>query len=325
MSGTAMKLRWDDPQLAVKGDDRRTFMYRLLQSWYREEVLGAAPGTYTPRRQPSRPLGSLLHSDDVQLRPDLNFLNIDAYQHAIERIAAVHKAGGTLEPRRLKENMLSSMPACFNLFGALRSQPQFLDLVRETLDPHTTAIVRVDCEWAPPPGDALSDKTAFDAVVVTQWDDGSTHLIGVETKYSEPFSSKKYSVDKYRATHERSGWFRPGTAEALVGAATNQLWRNTLLAAACEMNGYATSASVAVVAMADDSKAAVALAGVQRALQDGEARCNSVPFERFIDVSRHLGGAVAAWANQFERRYLDLGPISAIESDLYAQLRRRRS
>lgn len=29
-----VELRWDDPLLAVKSDERRTFNYRLLQSWY---------------------------------------------------------------------------------------------------------------------------------------------------------------------------------------------------------------------------------------------------------------------------------------------------
>ena len=317
-----MALRWDDPKLAVKSDDRRTFKHRLLQSWYREEVLGAEPGVYTPSGKPRRVLGSLLHGDDLKFRPELNFLNVEAFNHAIKRIDAVHEAGGTLEPRRLKENMLSSMPACFNLFGALRSQPQLLDLVRETLDPLATAIVRVDCEWAPPPGDALSDKTAFDAVLVTAREDGSTHLIGIETKYTEPFSTTEYPADRYRKTHDECGWFHPDSAETLVGAATNQLWRNTLLAAACEMDGYASSASVAVVALADDSKAQSAVAGVRDALHEPEVRCAAVPFERFVDVARHLGGPVAAWANQFERRYLDLGPIRDVEADLYACLGR---
>jgi len=64
--------------------------------------------------------------------------------------------------------MLSSMPACFNMFGALSGHPEFLDLVRATLDPEAADVVRVECEWAPPPTDALNDKTAFDAVVVVR-------------------------------------------------------------------------------------------------------------------------------------------------------------
>ena len=125
-----MAMRWDDPKLAVKSDDRRTFKHRLLQSWYREEVLGAEPGVYTPSGKPRRVLGSLLHGDDLKFRPELNFLNLDAYNHAIERITAVHKPDGSLEPRPIKENMLSSMPANFKLFCALRSLPQLLDLGR---------------------------------------------------------------------------------------------------------------------------------------------------------------------------------------------------
>ena len=76
--GSPMAMRWDDPKLAVKSDDRRTFKHRLLQSWYREEVLGAEPGVYTPSGKPRRVLGSLLHGDDLKFRPERNFLNLDA-------------------------------------------------------------------------------------------------------------------------------------------------------------------------------------------------------------------------------------------------------
>jgi len=88
------------------------------------------------------------------------------------------------------------------------------------------------------------------------------------------------------------------------------------------MNGYASSASVAVVALADDSKVESAMAGLRAKLNEPGARCSAVPFERFVDVARHLGGPVAAWANQFERRYLDLGPILDVEAGLYSEVSR---
>jgi len=258
----------------------------------------------------------LLNTADVIARPELNFLNADAREHANERIDAVRHAGGTLEPARLRHNMLSSMPACFNLFGALWGQPQFLELVQATLDPHATAILRVDGEWAPPPNKALNDKTAFDAVV-TQRTDGSTHLIGVETKYTEPFSTTAYPADKYRATHDGCGWFRPDTADGLTVAAKNQLWRNVLLAARCELNSVATSASVAVVTLDDDAKAQRAMDGDCATLHEPQLRCQSVPFQRFVEVARHLGGAIGDWANQFEQRYLNLGPILDADPAVY--------
>ena len=317
-----VEITWDDPFLAVKSDDRRTFNYRLLQSWYRQEVLRAKPGTYTPRGGSERPLGSLIHHDDLQDRPDLNFLNLEAYDHAIERIDKVHEAGGTLEPTRLKQNMLSSMPVCFNLFGALRREPGFLELIRSTLDPEATSIVRVDCEWAPPPAEALSDKTAFDAVVVVSRSDGSTHLIGIETKYTEPFSTTEYPVDRYRIPHDSSGWFLTNTADGLTAASTNQLWRNALLATTCENNDHANTSAVAVVALSNDRKATAAVAGLRAAMHEPERRCLSVSFQKFVDAARQIGGALTSWADQFERRYLDLSPVADIESSVYAQLHR---
>lgn len=218
--------------------------------------------------------------------------------------------------------MLSSMPVCFNLFGALRGEPGFLDLIRSTLDPEATSIVRVDCEWAPPPSEALADKTAFDAVVVTSRSDGSTHLIGIETKYTEPFSTTEYSVDKYRTPHESSGWFLADTADGLTAAATNQLWRNALLATKCENNDHATTSAVAVVALANDPKASAAVAGLRAAMHEPERRCLSVSFEQFVDAARQIGGALTSWADQFERRYLDLGPVADIGSTVYEQLHR---
>ena len=54
-----MQLSWSDPRLSVASDSRQTARYRLLQSWYREQVLEADYGEYCAKVG-SRPLGSLL-------------------------------------------------------------------------------------------------------------------------------------------------------------------------------------------------------------------------------------------------------------------------
>ena len=41
-----MQLSWSDPRLSVASDSRRTARYRLLQSWYREQVITADYGEY---------------------------------------------------------------------------------------------------------------------------------------------------------------------------------------------------------------------------------------------------------------------------------------
>ena len=121
--------------------------------------------------------------------------------------------GGSLDPVRLRRNLLSSMPLCFNLFGSLRAEPAFLTLFQRVFDPAATRIVDVICEYAPqPPKDYLDDRTAFDAVVFYETSTGP-RFMGIETKYTEPFSAKEYESSAYTAVTTDSGWFQdPETA-----------------------------------------------------------------------------------------------------------------
>lgn len=123
------------------------------------------------------------------------------------------EGGGTLDVDRLHHNMLSSMPMCFNLFGMLCTMPDGqLPLVRACFDATAEAVEMIECEWVPEhPASTLSDRTAFDAAIVTRRSDGSRHLIAIETKYTEPFSQTRYGArshdaGKYRGMHEASGW-----------------------------------------------------------------------------------------------------------------------
>jgi len=130
-----MTLRWDAPELQVDSDSSRTARYRLLQSWYREEILHARPGVHTSRGPPDRPCGSLLHLDEVTARPGLNFLDPKVATYATSRTAEVQSHNGTLEEGRLRHNMLSSMPLCLNLFGMIREMPEArLPFVQQLFD-----------------------------------------------------------------------------------------------------------------------------------------------------------------------------------------------
>ena len=192
-----------------------------------------------------------------------------------------------------------------------RSSSSFVTL----LDPKATAVEHVECEWTPrEPGSTINDRTAFDAAIVTRREDGCRHLIGIETKYTESFSPTRYGAPdrgdagKYRSIHESCGWFEPGAERALTGSATNQLWRNCLLAAAAERSGEFDSAEVVVVALADDPGADKALKGV-RATMTNPDRCRMLSLERIVDISSTIP-ALADWARMFDQRYIDLGPVT---------------
>jgi hypothetical protein len=307
-----MQLSWSDPRLSVASDNRRTARYRLLQSWYREQVLTAEYGEYRVNGV-MRPLGSLLAVEDVVARPWLNFLTPTAASYALERARIVQASGGTIDKARLARNMLSSLPMSFSIFGELRSTgDRGLDVVRAFLDPHAVQVDVMECCWRPAV-DVLGDRSGFDAAVVTVRADGSRHLVGIELKYTEPFNRTIYNSDGYRQVHEHSGWFHPGTARPMVSPTTNQLWRTNLLAAACvhrEVMGV-SSAAVVVMCLGEDPDAARALAGVSAALRDPREHCRIVSLESFVAGVREGLGPNEEWADAFSTRYLDPPTIFA--------------
>jgi hypothetical protein len=212
-----------------------------------------------------------------------------------------------VDKARLARNMLSSMPMTFSIFGELRARKdRGLDVVRAFLDPHAVAVEVMECLWRPDV-DVLGDRSGFDAAIVTRRQDGTRHLIGVEVKYTEHFNRTIYNSDGYRQVHEYSGWFRPGTARPLLGPATNQLWRTSLLAAACaqrEVMG-ATTASVVVMCLAEDPDAARALAGLSYALREPEEHCRIVSLESLVAGVQEGLGPQDGWGEAFATRYLD--------------------
>lgn len=299
------RMDWDSPQLFPVKEPGRIAHYRRLQSWYRQNVLHAKAGA-SGRYQA---LGSYLDEKEVDARPRLNFLSDEALAHAESRIIAVKAEGGALDPRRLKHNMLSSMPLCFNLFGTMRAEPEFLKVFQELFDARATAITDIVCEWAPqPPSEFLGDRTAFDAIVFYESASGP-RFCGIETKYTESFSVTEYDSARYAAVTRESGWFKePETApKELRGRKSNQLWRNVMLAAAVETHKEYGTGWLAVVALGDDRGARDAMMAVGPALTDA-SRLKFVPIETILDAADGQP-SLAGWSADFRQRYV--GPLPA--------------
>lgn len=270
--------------------------YRRLQSWYRETELGVPPG-------PSTGGGIVGSSLAKGLDPALNFLTPAAYQHAQERMVAVQNEGGTLAPDRLVRNMLSSMPLCFNIFGSLRTMEGFAELLAVTIDPEASSVTDTVCEWAPPKAEHLNDRSAFDAIVRYETAAGEQRFLGVETKYTETFSPRKYENERYQPLTETCGWFVPEAFNALSASPAKQLWRTVMLAASYTKSSGAQGRAV-VLSLAEDTKAAAAVQQVKEQLTH-PARLVHVTLERLVQAASSNGDpAVVDWAERFQHRYL---------------------
>ena len=300
------RLGWNDPALAVKSDTRWRASYRRLQSWYRETVLRVPPG------KDSRAIvrGNMLPAEAVAKRPELNFLTDAIAVYARTRAKEVKAEGGTLDPDRLCRNMLSSMPLCFNLFGALRDYPDAAaKALSATLDLDIRRVFDIVVEWAPDPELHLHDRTAFDAIVRYVTGDGRRAFLGIETKYTEPFSRKRYCSDRYvELTNDPEAGFRKDAWLRLKAPATNQLWRNALLAHSLRRTSEYDRGHVVVISCEGDGAAARAIAGLSAELCEPASLLRSTTYEALIDVLVSNPES-SSWAQKFRRRYLDLSPI----------------
>jgi hypothetical protein len=314
--GGSGALGWDSAELLWPKDTSWVRDRRRLQSWYRKEILCCPPG-YDRARE--RFLGSLL--PEPQGEQGYNFLYRDIAEYAMERARTVINEGGTLELDRLKRNMLSSMPMCFNILGHLRSGPSTAaEVLGKILGIPMTTIERMEVERAPRTkkaggaGALLGDRTAFDAYIEYRAGDRRGFL-GIETKFTDSFSPKVYGDNPSMApqyvkyTSESYGW-KPDAYDRVKASKTNQVWRNAMLGLALretgDEHGGFDEGYVVVLACADDPGATKAVDAVNNQRTDDFLR--RLTLEGLIEEAKEFQ-TLENWALEFERRYLDLTPV----------------
>ena len=106
-----------DPGPQSKSDNAMTAKYRLLQSQYRAEVLKEDFG-HGPHKNSKTGYGNMLINGE---ETGSNCISKAAFDFARKKVEQkkTNKAL-TIDEFRLFNNMLSSMPMCFNLFSDLR-------------------------------------------------------------------------------------------------------------------------------------------------------------------------------------------------------------
>ena len=243
----------------------------------------------------------------MEANPALNFLDAYTANYVAERAPIVLNQGGTLDEDRLFRNLLSSMPMCFNLLGPMRAHPTAAAALLSTVSGlQISEIEAIEVEWTPQGAHPLGDRTAFDGWVSYRRRDGQRGFLGIETKYTEPFSQRAYDKPRYRVlTEHPDAGFKPNAANHLIHPATNQLWRNSLLAVAIRNEGHYAEGRVCVIHLRDDPH-------VERAI-DTFSQWHHTPSDliRAISLEDIAYAAadrppLAAWSDAFTRRYLAL-------------------
>lgn len=302
-----------------RGDAPSVKIYRRHQSWYRAAILQVQCG---PWRKGGRTVGSSLVDGHTTGK---NFISDAAFAYAKERVAAKAQMPElTIDEFRLYNNMLSSMPMCFNLFADLRtliaSDPAQVVQVLKAMfvDAELAKVDNVVVEMIPTPISAYTDdKTAFDAAIHGHDADGGSLFIGIETKYTDELGKNRAAKQGRKlALAKELGLFTPTVYAQFERNGFDQIARNLLLAFAYQhKHGIQRMRSI-VLAPKSDNETCERVRALQQqlaprfrsmitciSLEDSVARAQSMA----KPALRHIFDA-------FHHRYLDLQASSQVKS-----------
>jgi hypothetical protein len=217
-------------QKRVASDSKFQARLRQLQSDWRERQqlpIGHHDGA---------PLGSRLEMPAAQSELT-NYLTptIRAIVHReIEREQGPEAQGKLYSEPRIFDDLLSSQPLCFNLFGELSADLALATEVCRLLWPERVKdVTSIEFEWSPGRGDArfLDNGSAFDVVLFHSCPGGGKGFIGIEVKYHENLKVKAATAKpRYDEVADTAGIFRPDQGPALAVPPLQQLWLDHLLA-----------------------------------------------------------------------------------------------
>lgn len=201
---------------------------RLLQSKWREK-----------KGFPVLKMGNFLDVDFAK-KLKVNFLTDNIRELVVEEIKNAKKNGGLIGEPRIWNNLLSSQPLCFNLFGELHYDLNLATKYFQSLFPNKIdEITAIKFEYSPGRGFAkyLDDHSAFDVFVEFKRNK-LKGFIGIEVKYAESLkeetkdkAKKNYKV-RYAELTLNSGLFKENSIENLKQPPLSQIWRDHLLSIA---------------------------------------------------------------------------------------------
>ena len=161
---------------------------RLLQALWREEK------KYACGEHRGAPLGSRLTADDAKSLH--NFLSPNIRSVVNEEVYNKEKSKGKLYGRpRIFNDLLSSQPLCFNLFGELKHDRDLSLASRVFRRIWPDRVKDVHCvEFEESPGrndkNFSDDQSAFDVFIRHSMPNGGDGFIGIEVKYHEDLKNK---------------------------------------------------------------------------------------------------------------------------------------
>ena len=295
----------------AKSDNAMTAKYRLLQSKYRAEVLKEDFGSGPTKNSKTRYGNMLINGEET----GSNFISDAAFNFSKIKVEQkqINKAL-TIDEFRLYNNMLSSMPMCFNLFSDLRKllhkDPAEASRIAKALFPELPWIellLDVDVEFIPVPiQDYTNDKSALDAMLIVQDTEGKRGLISIETKYTDVLggNAASDSVTK-NALVENGNFFDEELETQLKEKGYLQIHRNFLLTYAyATKQGFDHFVNI-VVSPEEDKLSVTEIDELHQHMTQYQDRIFKIPLETVVERGINCGNAdYSQIMTRFQERYI---------------------
>lgn len=164
-----------------------------------------------------------------------NFLTQEIKKIVEYELANKFKERKVIQEPRIWNNLLSSQPMAFNLFGELKSNKKIATEVFRNLFPKRKIkkVMQIEFEYSPERKSKkyTNDSSAFDVFVVYENSDNKKGFLGIEVKYSENLNDAPSThKSRYEEITIESKIFDLSKIEELKSKPIQQIWRDHLLA-----------------------------------------------------------------------------------------------
>lgn len=303
-------------------DNKFVAKHRLHQSEYRCEILKENFGA-GPTENSNDKYGNMLIKGE---KSGSNFISPVAFKYAIQRTLDKNINNSlTIDNYRLFNNMLSSMPMCFNLFSDLRELlitdkdacSKLVKYLFKEID-WIESVEYIGVEFIPIPIEQYTnDKTAFDAVILVKDRDGKKGVISIETKYTDLLgSNSSTNTDKKDELIEKHKIFSPETSVNLKKNGYGQIYRNYLLTFAfAKINKYKNFCNI-IISPSEDEVSKKELLELQNGLAKNKDSIFKIDLEEFID--RGCSSNISEIRNiyhKLKKRYTIIWTVISAELD----------
>jgi len=163
-----------------------------------------------------------------------NFLTSGIFEIVKFEVNNKYIDGKVIQEPRIWNNLLSSQPLAFNLFGELKINKELATTIFKKLYPERNLknVTAIEFEYSPGRKNPkyTGDSSAFDVFIEYETEKEKKGFFGIEVKYAEDLHDEPSTHKKtYETISSESGIFEMSNINRLKEKPIQQIWRDHLL------------------------------------------------------------------------------------------------